>query len=139
MKKINPSFNSFSPFSLSNPFFAQLITIAIVITIHRNDCQQRMQPALSPPFPSPLSIIIVIVTIKIIISIRHAAAANAPLLPLPPLHCCRISKHAAATAKIALPPSCRLCRQAGCRHRAPAAATSANAWQPPCYHCLQNK
>ncbi len=37
MKKTNPSFNSFSPFSLSNPFFAQTITIAIVIAIHCND------------------------------------------------------------------------------------------------------
>jgi hypothetical protein len=44
-------------------------------------------------------------TIKIIISICHAAAANAPLLPLPPPRCRRISKCAAATAKIALPPS----------------------------------
>jgi hypothetical protein len=77
--------------------------------------------------------------IKIIISIRHAAAANAPLLPLPPPHCCRISKHAAATTKIALPPSCHLCHQAGCRHRAAAAATSTNARQLPHYHCLQNK
>jgi hypothetical protein len=51
MKKTNPSFNSFSPFSLFNPFFAQTITIAIVIIIHRNDCWQRMQPALSPPLP----------------------------------------------------------------------------------------
>jgi hypothetical protein len=47
----NPSFDSFSPFSLFNPFFAQTITIAIVITVHRNDCQRRMQPALSPPLP----------------------------------------------------------------------------------------
>ncbi len=53
MKKTNPSFNSFSPFSLFNPFFSQTITIAIVITVHYNDCQQHMQPALSPP-PSPL-------------------------------------------------------------------------------------
>jgi hypothetical protein len=51
MKKANPSFDSFSPFSLSNPFFSQTITIVIVITIHRNDRQQRMQPALSPPLP----------------------------------------------------------------------------------------
>jgi hypothetical protein len=51
MKKTNSSFNSFSPFSLFNPFFAQTITIAIVITAHCNDCQQRMQPALSPPLP----------------------------------------------------------------------------------------
>jgi hypothetical protein len=56
MKKTNPSFNSFSPFSLSNPYFAQTITIAIVIAIHRNDRQQCMQPALSPPLPpSPVN------------------------------------------------------------------------------------
>ncbi len=56
MKKTNVSFNSFSPFSFFNPFFAQTITIAIVITVHRNDCQQRMQPALSPPLPpSPVN------------------------------------------------------------------------------------
>jgi hypothetical protein len=79
------------------------------------------------------------VMIKIIISTCHAAASNAPLL-LPPLpRCRRISKRAAAMAKIVLPPSCRLCRQAGRRHHAPAAATSANAWQLPHYHCLQNK
>jgi hypothetical protein len=54
MKKTNPSFNSFSPFSLSNPFFAQTITIAIVIAVHCNDRQQRMQPALSPPLPPSL-------------------------------------------------------------------------------------
>jgi hypothetical protein len=131
MNKTNPSFNSFSPFSLSNPYFAQTITIGIVIAVHRINCQRRMQPALSSPFPPPLSIIIVIVTIKIIISTHHAAASNAPLLPLPPPRCCRISKRAAATAKIAFLPSCRLRRQAGCRNHAPAAATSANAWQPP--------
>ncbi len=51
MKKTNPSFNYFSPFSLFNPFFAQTIIIAIVITVHCNNCQQRMQPALSPPLP----------------------------------------------------------------------------------------
>jgi hypothetical protein len=45
------SFNSLSPFSLFNPFFAQTITIAIVITVHCNDHQQCMQPALSPPLP----------------------------------------------------------------------------------------
>jgi hypothetical protein len=56
MKKTNPSFNSFSPFSLSNPYFAQTITIAIIIAVHRNDRQQRMQPALSPPLPpSPVN------------------------------------------------------------------------------------
>ncbi len=69
----------------------------------------------------------------------HAASANAPLLPPPPPRCCHISKRAAATAKIALPQSCHLRRQAGRRHRAAAAATSANAWQPPRYHCLKNK
>jgi hypothetical protein len=139
MKKTIPSFNSFSPFSLSNPFFAQTITIAIVIAIHCNDRQQCMQPALSSPLPPPLSIIILIVTIKIIISIRHAAAANTPLLPPPPPHCHCISKCTAATAKIALLPSCHLRRQASRRHQAAAAAISANAWQPPRYHCLQNK
>jgi hypothetical protein len=51
MKETNPSFNSFSPYSLFNPFFAQTITIAIVIAIHSNNCQQCMQPALSPPLP----------------------------------------------------------------------------------------
>jgi hypothetical protein len=140
MKKTNPSFNSFSLFSLSNPYFAQTITIAIAVAVHCIDRQQRMQLALSPPpFPPPPLIIIVIVTIEIIISIRYAATFNAPLLPPPPPRCRRISKRAAAMAKIALLPSCRLRRQAGCRHRAPAAATSANVWQPPCYHCLQNK
>jgi hypothetical protein len=78
------------------------------------------------------------VTIKIIISKRHAATANTPLLPPLPPHCHRISKRAAATAKIALPPSCHLHRQAGRCHHAAAAATSANAWQLPRYHCLQN-
>jgi hypothetical protein len=53
MKKTNPSFHSPSPFFLSNPFFAQTITIAIVIAVHHDNRQQRMQPALSPP-PSPL-------------------------------------------------------------------------------------
>ncbi len=48
MKKTNPSFNSPSSFSLSNPFFSQTVTIAIVITVHRNDRQQCMWPALSP-------------------------------------------------------------------------------------------
>jgi hypothetical protein len=139
MKKTNPSFNSFSPFSLSNPYFAQTITIAIVITIHCNDRQRCMQPALSPPFPPPPSIIIVIVMIKIIISIRHTAASNALLLPPPPPRRHRISKCAAATAKIMLLPSFRLHRQAGRRHCAPTTATSANAWQPLRYHCLQNK
>jgi hypothetical protein len=52
-EKTNPSFTSFSPFSLSNPYFAQTINIAIVIIVHRDDHQQCMQPALSPP-PSPL-------------------------------------------------------------------------------------
>ncbi len=48
MKKTNPSFNSPSPFFLSKLFFAQTVTIAIVITIHSNNHQQRMRPALSP-------------------------------------------------------------------------------------------
>jgi hypothetical protein len=52
-EKTNPSLNSPSPFSLSNPFFAQTVTIAIVIAIHHDNRQRRMRPALSPP-PSPL-------------------------------------------------------------------------------------
>ncbi len=51
MKKTNPSFNSFSPFSLFNPFCAQTITIAIFITVHCNNNQQCMQPAFSSPLP----------------------------------------------------------------------------------------
>jgi hypothetical protein len=123
---------------LSNPFFAQTITIAIVIAVHRNDCWRCLQPALSPSFPPPPSIIIVIVMIKIIISIRHAATANTPLLLPPPPCCCRISERAAAMAEIALWPSCRLHRQAGHCHRAATVATSVNVQQPPRYHCLQN-
>jgi hypothetical protein len=82
---------------------------------------------------------LVIVTIKIIVNIRHAAAANATLLPSLPPHCHHTSKCTAATTKIALLPSCRLCRQAGRCHRAAAAATSAAALPPPRYHCLQKK
>jgi hypothetical protein len=76
-------------------------------------------------------------TIKIIVSICHAAPTNAPLLPLlpPPSH--RVSKSADATAKFALLPSCRLYRQAGRWRHAAAAATSATALPPPRYHCLQ--
>jgi hypothetical protein len=48
MKKTNPSFISPSPFSLSNPFFAQTVTIAIFIAVHYDNRQQRMRPALSP-------------------------------------------------------------------------------------------
>ncbi len=48
-KNKKTSFNSPSPFPLSNPFFAQIVTIAIVIAVYPNDPQQRMQPALSPP------------------------------------------------------------------------------------------
>jgi hypothetical protein len=48
MKKTNPSFNSPSSFSLSNPFFAQTVTFAIVIAVHCNNRQQCMRPALSP-------------------------------------------------------------------------------------------
>ncbi len=54
MKKTNPSFNSFSPFSLFNFFFAQTIIVAIVITVHCNDHQRRMQLALSAPVPPPV-------------------------------------------------------------------------------------
>jgi hypothetical protein len=50
-EKTNTSFNSFFPFSLFNPFFAQTITVVIVITVHCNNHQQRMQLALSPPLP----------------------------------------------------------------------------------------
>ncbi len=111
------------------------LTLPSIATTASNACSQPSPP----PFPPPPSIIIVIMTIEIIISTRHAAAANAPLVPPPPPCCRRISRCTAAMAKIALPPSCRLRRQAGHRHRAPAAATSANAWQLPRYHCLQNK
>ncbi len=48
MKKTNPSFNSPSSFSLFNPFFAQTVTIVIVIAVHCNNHQRCMQPALSP-------------------------------------------------------------------------------------------
>ncbi len=37
-EKTKPSLIYFSPFSLSNPFFAQTITIVIVIAAHCNDC-----------------------------------------------------------------------------------------------------
>jgi hypothetical protein len=74
---------------------------------------------------------------KIIVSICHAAAANALLLPLPPPPSHRISKSTAATAKITLLPSCSLHCQAGRRCRAATAATSATALPPPRYHCLQ--
>ncbi len=80
MKKTNPSFNSFSPFSLSNPFFAQTITIAIIIAIHCNNRQQCMQPALSPPFPPPPSIIIVIMMIKITATATSSHIALTSLL-----------------------------------------------------------
>jgi hypothetical protein len=77
-------------------------------------------------------------TIEIIISTRHTAAANTLLLLPPPPHRRRISKHAPATAKIALLPSCRLRHQVGCRCRAAAATTSAATLPTPQYHCLQN-
>jgi hypothetical protein len=112
----------------------QLSSLSIAVTAS-DACSQPSHP----PFPPPPSIIIVIAMIKIIISIRHAAASNAPLLLPPPPQCHRISKCTTATAKITLPPSFHLRRQAGRRHRAPAAATSANARQPLRYHCLQNK
>jgi hypothetical protein len=76
---------------------------------------------------------------KIIVSILHAAAANTLLLPLPSPRCSCTSKHAAATAKIALLPSCCIRCQAGRRCRAAAATTSAATLPLPRYHCLQNK
>jgi hypothetical protein len=48
-EKTNPSFNSPSPFPLSNPFFAQTDAIAIVIAVHPDNCQRCMRPTLSPP------------------------------------------------------------------------------------------
>jgi hypothetical protein len=48
-EKINPSFNSPSPSPLSNPFFPQTVAIAIAITVHPDNWQRCMQPALSPP------------------------------------------------------------------------------------------
>ncbi len=50
MKK-KPIFQFLLSLFLVQPFFAQTITIAIVATVHCNKCQQRMQPALSPPLP----------------------------------------------------------------------------------------
>jgi hypothetical protein len=38
-EKTNPSFNSPTPFPLSNPFFAQTVAIEIVIAVHPNDHQ----------------------------------------------------------------------------------------------------
>jgi hypothetical protein len=111
------------------------LSLPSIATTTSDACSQPSHP----PSPPPPSIIIIIVTIKIIISIHHAATSNALLLPPPPPWCRRISKHAAATAKITLPPSFHLHHQAACHHRAPAAATSANPWQPPRYHCLQNE
>jgi hypothetical protein len=58
-------------------------------------------------------------TIAIIVSIRHAATTNTALLLPPPPRCRRTSKRAAATAKIALLPSCHLRRQAGRRRVLP--------------------
>jgi hypothetical protein len=52
-EKINPSFDSPCPFSLSNTFFAQTVAIAIVIAFHPDDRQRHMRPALSPPPSSP--------------------------------------------------------------------------------------
>ncbi len=53
MKKTNPSFDSPSPFSLSNPFFAQTVTIAIVIAVHCNNHQQQCGQPSPPPSPLP--------------------------------------------------------------------------------------
>jgi hypothetical protein len=120
-------------FPCSTPFFLKQSPLRLsspsIATTASNACSQPSPP----PFPPPPSIIIVIVMIIIIIIICHAAASNALLLPPPPPRCRCISKRAAATAKIALPPSCCLCCQAGRRHCAPATATSANARQPPRY------
>ncbi len=52
-EKNKPIFQFLLSFFLAQPHVAQTITIAIVIAVHRNNCQRRMQPALSPP-PSPL-------------------------------------------------------------------------------------
>jgi hypothetical protein len=38
---------------LSNPFIAQTVAFVIVIAVHPDNRQQRMQPALSPPPSSP--------------------------------------------------------------------------------------
>ncbi len=110
-EKNKPIFQFPLSFFLVQPFFC--------LNSHHCDC--HCHPLRRPPathaasiLPHPLppspatklqSIIniIVIVLIKIIISIRHAATNNAPLLPPPPPRCRRISKHAAATAKIVLP------------------------------------
>jgi hypothetical protein len=136
----------------NEPIFQFLLSFFLVQPLfcsnnYHCDCHRRPSqrpPAMhaaSPltPLPPPPSIIILIVMIKIIISIHHVAASNTLLLPPPPPQCRRIFKCAAATDKITLPPSFRLRRQAGRRHRAPPAATSANVRQPQCYHCLQNK
>ncbi len=56
----------------------------------------------------------------------------------PPPQCRCTSKRTAATTKIALLPSYRLCRKACGRYHAAAAATSAATLPPPSYHCLQN-
>jgi hypothetical protein len=45
-EKTNPSFNSPSPFLLSNPMFAQTVAIVIVIAVHPDD---RQQPSPLPP------------------------------------------------------------------------------------------
>ncbi len=54
-EKTNPSFNSYSTFPLSNPFFAQTVALAIVIAVHPDNRQQRMQPTLSSPPPAARS------------------------------------------------------------------------------------
>jgi hypothetical protein len=113
MKKTNPSFNSFSPFSLSNPFFAQTITIVIVIAIHCNDRQQCMQPALSPPLPpSPVSYhrhcangFPNALLLRLKSRFRQAATsatklATATVLPLPPPLPTHGSHHATTAYKI---------------------------------------
>ncbi len=46
--KNKPIFQFPPSFFLVQPLFAQTVTIAIVITVHLDNCQGRMRPALSP-------------------------------------------------------------------------------------------
>ncbi len=101
MKKTNPSVNFFSPFSLFNPFFAQTITIGIVITVHRNNRQRHMQPALSPPLlPSPATKTI---NNQSSLSLWQLKLLSAyAMLPLPTRGCCCRHHHAATAFPNAL-------------------------------------